>query len=155
MKSFLVLFALLVLPVFAVAGSEDHIHESCYSASVEFSKNIPQTFCFDYAQLDSQKAYLMLSGAFLNLPKSMKVKSFQYETEDKVNFLAEAVLVNIWNSGCGYGEQAVLTIKGSLDITQGEQINPKALEISVEHIVTSDTCHSYPQTDKYLYQLSR
>lgn len=48
-----------------------------------------------------------------------------------------------------------LKISGESDITQGDQINPKQLKISVEYTETRDTCHSYPQMTVVEYQLSK
>jgi hypothetical protein len=141
MKLLLILFALSILPVVAVAGPEDHMNESCYTATTKTPKSVPSTFCLDSAQLVSQNTYLMTSGTYSNVPSTLLVKSIMYVTEDKVKFTSEATMVNVWNSGCGDGEVAVLTIKGTSEIGLGEEINPKELSFSVTHLQTIHVTH--------------
>ncbi|MBC7540220.1 MAG: hypothetical protein H7281_15450 [Bacteriovorax sp.] len=155
MKLLLVLFTISILPVLAVAGPEDHMNESCYTATTKTPSSVPSTFCLDSAQLVSQNTYLMTSGTYSNVPGSLIVKSIMYVTEDKVKFEAEATIVNVWNSGCGDGELAVLTIKGTSEIGQSEEINPKELNFSVSYSSTNDTCHSHPQLEAFNYILSK
>lgn len=151
------LFALLVfslIPIAAVAGPEDHMYETCYTATTStHPSQIPSTFCFDGMILNDEKTLLTIWGTFSNLPDQMKVSSSIYKTEDRVKFTAKNKIVNIWESGCGDGLEADLTISGESDITQGEQINPKELKIKIDYLQTNDTCHSQPQDALVEYKL--
>ena len=131
------------------------MNDSCYTATSKTPGTVPAVFCLETAQLDGQFNYLMTAGTFSNLPSALKVKSYQHITEDRVSFIAEANVLNIWNSGCGDGEFATLTIKGISEIGQNEEINPKALTLSVDYSATNDTCHSQPQDQTITYILSK
>src|SRR5665647_2470480 len=101
MKSLLALIIIIIistLPMVAVAGPEDHMSECCYTATTKTPGTVPAVFCLETAQLDGQYDYLMTSGTFSNVPSALKIKSYQHVTEDKVTFIAEANIVNIWNS---------------------------------------------------------
>jgi hypothetical protein len=153
MKTLLVFSLLSTLSNVAIAGPEDHMYETCYKATTYVPSEIPEEFCFDDLQLDSEKKFLHSEGFTNNLPKNMTVESVMFETEDRVEFVAKANIANVWESGCGEGLSAYLKIKGKSDITAGTQIDPKALSMQVELIHTNDTCHSRPQTSVVLYKL--
>lgn len=155
MKMFFALMMLSSLPAIAVAGPEDHMYESCYTATTATPASIPSTFCFDELSLDAEKKFLFTSGTYSNLPQSLKITSAIFVTEDRVKFEAEQTIVNIWNTGCGDGEVATLSIAGISDITQGEQINPKELKMKVNYESTNDTCHSQAQSTVIEYKLSK
>ncbi len=155
MKTLLALILVSIIPPMAVAGPEDHMYETCYTATTITPNEIPSTFCFDYMQLDSDKKFLYTSGFASNLPQSLKVESFIYQTEDRVRFSATEKIVNVWESGCGEGFTATLKINGVSDITQGEQINAKELSINVDLYQTNDTCHSMPYETTIVYKLSK
>lgn len=155
MKMFIALLMLSSLPMVAVAGPEEHMYESCYTATTVTPSSIPSTFCLDYLQLDSDKTNLYITGNFSNFPEKMKITNAIFSSEDRVKFVAESTIVNIWNTGCGDGETATLSVGGVWDIMQGEQINPKALKIKVSYESTNDTCHSQPQTTEIDYILSK
>jgi hypothetical protein len=153
MKALLVFSLFSTLTTVAVAGPEDHRYETCYKATSYVPSEIPEQFCFDYLQLDSEKKFLYSEGFANNLPKNMTVESVMFETEDRVEFVAKETIANIWESGCGEGLTANLKIKGKSDITAGTQIDPKDLMMQVELFQTNDTCHSRPQSSVVLYKL--
>lgn len=146
MKSFLVLIALSTISLTAFA------YEGCYRAITNAPKSVPSTFCLESAQLDDNHTNLIISGPSLNLPASLKITSTQHVVGDVVAFTAESTLVNIWNTGCGDGERAILKIKGTSELDPNQVINPKELNVSVDYFATNDTCHSqtYSQTIVYV-----
>ena len=153
MKALLVFSLLSTLSSVAIAGPEDHMNETCFKATSYVPSEVPEEFCFDFLQLDSEKKFLYSEGVANNLPRNMSVESVMFETEDRVEFVAKGRFVNIWESGCGEGLTANLKIKGKSDITAGVQIDPKAIMMQVELFHTNDTCHSRPQSTIVLYKL--
>ncbi|AUN96969.1 hypothetical protein DOM21_16895 [Bacteriovorax stolpii] len=123
---------------------------TCYKAETATPYKVPSVLCLEsivdgttYNQLD----VVSLDGSF---PAALKITETSRHNEDRLNFKAEAVLVDIWESGCGDGISAKLNVKGQL--AYGE-ISAESLAVSVDTEVTNDTCHSHPWSETINYKL--
>lgn len=152
MKS-LIIFALVTMSSFAFAGPEDHMYESCYSTNEVLPTEIPIKFCFDDAYLKADSNTLYVDGTYSNVPRTMNTTTLIRNTEDSYKFTATANIVNKWESGCGEGVTANLTISGKADFNG--YTDPKSLKFTVKYEVTNDTCHSWPQDFTVEYFLSK
>jgi hypothetical protein len=85
-----------------------------------------------------------------SFPAEMKITNSSRHNEDKVNFTAQKVIANVWNTGCGDGFVATLKVMG--EVAYGV-INPNDLIVSVQTETTNDTCHSRPQVDVINYEI--
>ncbi len=156
MKSLFVLVALVALPLIAVAGPEDRQFATCFKATSVVPNSLQSTVCLDSAQLTNDNSHLELSGYIDGLPSNLEVKSLITLSENKHQFIAEATLINIWETGCGYGELAIVKIIGiSEKGTQYAEINPSKLNISIAYSSTNDTCHSRPMSQTFNYKSLR
>lgn len=139
------LFALLLaMPVIAFGGT------TCYKADAVTPYGVPSVLCLEsiidgttYNQLDVTSA----NGSF---PAALTITDRSYHNENRFTFKSEAVLVNIWESGCGDGIFAKVNVKGQL--AYGE-IDATALTVTVDTETTNDTCHSQPWSESINYSL--
>ena len=123
---------------------------TCYKAETATPYGVPSVLCLEaivdgatYNQLDVVSA----DGSF---PAALTITDSSRQNENKLTFKSEAVLVNVWESGCGEGILAKVNVKGRL--IYGE-INAEELTVSVDTSVTNDTCHSRPQQSTINYNL--
>lgn len=149
MKKILMLIV-LSLPLIAVAGPEDHTPGAIYKTSASVPYYL-MSFVFDSAEVSNDGENLVVDARYGNLRGDFKIVSLSRHNEERVNFIAEKVIINKWESGCGKGEFAKITISGEEGLSTG--VDVKYLDISVEYTTTNDTCHSQPQTETIKYAL--
>lgn len=152
MKTTLLAISLL-FSVAAVAGPEDHMYDSCYTATAPVLRDVPSTFCFEDAKLDMKNNQVNFSGYASNVPSTFKTKTIFQKNAQAYSFVASAVVINIWETGCGEGQYGELIISGESDL-EGK-VNPKTLSMSLIYRLRVDTCHSQPQTGATEYKLSK
>lgn len=122
---------------------------TCYEAKVPAYMDIPQQFCLESIS-ESTTVNEIAVYSHDGFPSVLKITETSRHNEDRLRFTAEAILVDVWNSGCGDGFKATLKVKS--EIAYGE-ISAKNLNITVETEQTNDTCHSHPQLDVIQYEL--
>ncbi len=139
------LFAfLLAMPVVAFGGT------TCYKADLATPYGVPATLCLESITDSVTVNQLDVKSADGSFPAVLKVTETSRHNEDRLNFKAEAVLVDVWQSGCGDGIFAKVNVKGEL--AYGE-IRPDFLTITVDTETTNDTCHSQPWAETYNYSI--
>lgn len=139
-SAIVVMFA---MPVIAFGGT-------CYETTSVTNANIPSVLCLESIQETSTENVLFVTSADRSFPSALKIIETSRHNEDRLNFVATAVIANIWNTGCEDGFLATLKVKS--EIAYGG-INPAYLEVSVETETTNDTCHSRTQLDVIKYQM--
>lgn len=152
MKRLLVLIFLLALPMIAIAGPEDHTPGAVYKTSA----NVPyylSSFIFDSASISNDGENLVLEARYGNLRGNFKIINSSRHNEDRVNFTAEKIIINKWESGCGEGEFAKITIQGEDHASLG--VDATGFSITVEYTTVNDTCHSTPFTEVVKYELAQ
>jgi len=152
MKATLLTISLL-FSVAAIAGPEDHIYDSCYTATKAVLPELPSTYCFEDIKLDLSRRRIDFEGYAMNVPNSLKVVSSHKRNEDTTVFVAKATIINTWEIDCGKSKFAELTVTGEANY-EGE-VNPKALSFTVNYSLRADTCHSSPTTGEIEYKLSK
>jgi hypothetical protein len=152
MKATLLTISLL-FSVAAIAGPEDHMYDSCYTASKTVLSELPTNYCFEDVKIDLNRNKIDFSGYAMNMPDSLKIVSSYKRNEDTTVFVAKAIVVNIWETGCGEAKLAELIVAGEADF-EGK-VNPKALSVTINYSLRSDTCHSSPSTGAIEYKLSK
>ena len=135
---------MFTLPTIAFASS------SCYEATTATPVGIPNRLCVESIQESVVDGKLDVVSADNSVPAALKITSTTRHTEDRVRFVAEAVIANEWQSGCGDGFKATLIAKG--EVTTGT-IYTHYLDLAVETLSTNDTCHSRPQLNTIKYEL--
>ncbi len=151
MKTTLLALSML-FSVAAVAGPEDHMNDSCYSAKSTLA-NLPTSYCFEDVDLDLRNNVLSFQGYASNVPSSLKIVNVFKRNEDTTAFVAKVTVLNIWETGCGEGQFAELFVSGNAD--HEGKVDPKALSFSVNYSLRADTCHSSPSTGAIEYKLSK
>jgi hypothetical protein len=152
MKTTLLTISLL-FSVAAIAGPEDHIYDSCYTASEAVLPELPSNYCFEEVKLDLNSNRIDFAGYAMNVPDSLKVVSSYKKNDNTIVFVAKETVVNIWVTGCGEGKLAELIVTGEAN-TEGK-INSKALNFTINYSLRADTCHSSPTTGAIEYKLSK
>jgi hypothetical protein len=152
MKAFLVL-ASLVLSFSVIAGPEDHMHDTCFTSSNERPYFVSSIFCFENATLNPLNNVVLVDGYASNVPGTLATTKLIRQSEDFYTFEAATVINNKWESGCGVGELATLIISGNADFNG--YIDAKTLNFKVKYEMTSDTCHSIPQSGVVNFTLSK
>jgi hypothetical protein len=143
----------LLFSVAAVAGPEDHMYESCYTATEAVLPEIPTNYCFEDAKLDFSNHSIDFAGYAMNVPAYFKILSSYKINENATAFVAQATVVNIWEIGCGAGKFAELIVTG--EANNDGKVNPKKLKFTINYSLRSDTCHSSPTTGAIEYKLSK
>ncbi len=133
---------MLAMPVLAFGNT-------CYQATVPTFGEVPARLCLERI-VDSTTVNELLVVSYDSFPAVLKITETSRHNEDRLNFTAEAVLADVWQSGCGDGFKATLKVKS--EIAYGE-IDTKNLNITVETEQTNDTCHSHPQYEEIKYVL--
>ena len=152
MKTILLTFSLL-FSVAAVAGPEDHIYDSCYTATKAVLPELPTNYCFEEIILDLSRSRVDFLGYAMNVPDSLKIVTSYKKNEDTTAFVAKATVVNIWESSCGEGKLAELIVAGEAD--HEGKVNPKALSFTINYTLRADTCHSTPVNGVIEYKLTK
>ncbi len=142
----------LVLPFVAVAGPEDHTPGAVYATKSPVSYYL-MSFVFDDAKVSNDGVNLVIEARYGNLRGEFKITSTSRHNEDRVSFTAQKTIINKWESGCGAGEVAVITIKGEDNAALGVYV--QGLDISVEYTTTTDTCHVAAVTKTINYKLAQ
>jgi hypothetical protein len=149
--------SLVILSMFfslaAVAGPEDQMRETCYTATTSVPSNLPSTFCFENATIDISKNQVLLDGFKSNMPNSMTLDRYIRVNEDQYSFTAKTMILNRYNGGCGDGEFAELVISGNTDFLN--EVDVKGFTFKINYSYTNDTCHSHPQDEEITYKLSK
>lgn len=146
------LFALivLVLPMIATAGPEDHTPGAIYITKTPVPYYLME-LKFDTIDLVGE-SILVLDGRYSNFTGDFKVIGSSRHNEDVMTYVATKTLFDRVESGCGSAEKAVATIRARNHISFG--MSPKDIDISVEYTTTADVCHSRPQTQVLTYELA-
>lgn len=152
MKTTLLTLSLL-FSLAAIAGPEDHIYDSCYTATQAVLPELPTNYCFEDVKLDLNQSKINFSGYAINVPDSLKIVSSYKKNEDTVAFVAKATVLNVWETGCGEGKLAELIVAG--EASNSGRVNPKALSFTINYSLRSDTCHSSPSNGAIEYKLSK
>ncbi len=152
MKNLLIALCLLSSSA-AFAGPEDHLYDSCYSATTKVPSFLYSTLCFETVALDRSINMLLFSGYASNVPSTAKIISINRINENYFNFTAKSILIDHRETDCGYAEYAELIISGQSDLDG--KIGPKSLHFSVNFTLTNDSCHSHPAPEKIEYKLSK
>ncbi|UXR65092.1 hypothetical protein EZJ49_02375 [Bdellovibrio bacteriovorus] len=140
MKLFVVTLSLLAAPAFSQA-------ETCYKAMDYVPYEVPGTICFSELNVTADDQNIEVISPDGSAPAVLTIVKTSRHNEDKLNFVAQATMVDVWESGCGSGLSAVLNVAGRIEFGT---IYPAALKVSVDVASTSDTCHSSEQ--KYSVQ---
>jgi hypothetical protein len=151
MKKLFILIISLVLPLIAIAGPEDYTPGAVY-ISTSPAPYYLSSFTFDSAKISVDSNVLVLEARYGNLIGNFKIISTSRHNEDRVSFTAKKTIINKWESGCGNGEIATVTIKGEENISSG--VDVRGLEISVEYTTANDTCHSRAESQVLNYKLA-
>lgn len=131
------------VPTIAFGGT------SCYEATSATPASVPSRFCLETMQESHVGQNLLeVESADGSFPALLKIISTSRHNEDRVRFVATSVLNDVWQSGCGDGFKATLIVKS--EFFTGTII-PSWLDLSVETLTTSDTCHSRPQVQTIKY----
>ncbi len=149
MKKLLALIV-LVLPMIASAGPEDHLPGAVYATAANVPYYLKQ-FQFDSIDLSNDESTVILYARYGNFTGDFKVISSSRHNEDIVTYTAQKELFDRTETGCGNSEKAVATIRARSHISFG--MSPKDVEVSVEYTMVNDICHSRPQTQMIQYQL--
>lgn len=152
MKTTILIISLL-FSVAAIAGPEDHIYDSCYTATKAVLPELPTNYCFEDIKLDLIHRRIDFSGYAMNVPDSLKVISSYKKNEDTTGFVAKATVVNIWGNGCGESKLAELIIAG--EANHEGKVNPKALSFTINYSLRADTCRSSPINGVIEYKLTK
>lgn len=156
MKSFLVALTVFV-SLNAFAGPEDHIaNQTCYALAEAQLKTapleVPRQVCLESLTVDTANQKISAYSYFQqDLYRNLKLESTVRKNEDWVHFSASSVFIDVWDSGCGYGDVFQLKINGL--VNYNDQVSLSQLEVSVHVTSTNDTCHSVPRTTVYNYIL--
>ena len=134
---------LIAMPLIANAGS-------CYKATTSVYGDIPAVMCLDSIQTTATENVLFVNSPDRSFPAILDITKTSRHNEDRLNFTAEVVLADVWNSGCGDGFKATLKVES--EMTYG-LIYADYLNVSIETESTNDTCHSQPQTEVIKYEL--
>ena len=122
---------------------------TCYQATTPTYGKVPQRFCLE-SIVDTSAVNELLVISYDGFPPVLTITETSRHNEDRLNFTAEAVIADVWDSGCGDGFKATLKVKS--EIAYG-LIAVNDLNITVETEQTNDTCHSDPQSDLIKYVL--
>nr|BFD67787.1 hypothetical protein HAGR004_28090 [Bdellovibrio sp. HAGR004] len=132
MKLFFAALSLLAVPAFSQA-------QTCYKATESVPHEIPSIICFSELNVTSDEQSIELISPDGSVPAVLSIVKTSRHNEDKLNFVAQAKMIDIWESGCGFGVSATLNVAGRIEYGT---IYPAALKVSVEVASTHDTCHS-------------
>ncbi len=153
MNKILAILTLSLLSLSAFAGPEDHINDTCYTATASVPSFVNSTLCFETATLDFKTDKLILDGYASQMPSEMRTEKLVRKNEDWFVFSARGTLWENNEITCGYGEFAYIDVSGQADVYG--TIDPKSLTIYVSHQVTNDSCHSEGDGDYVEYKLSK
>lgn len=151
MKKLLCLILSLALPFAAIAGPEDHVPGAIYTTNSQAPYYLI-SLVFDTAKLTDDQTQLVIDTAYGNFSGNFPIISTSRHNEENISFTAKKIIINKWESGCGEGEIATITIKGQDNMITG--VNIQNFQISVEYTLVNDTCHSSPQTRIFEYSLN-
>lgn len=132
MKFKSVIVLMLAMPVLAFG-------QSCYQATSKVPTSIPVIFCLESITETEILNVLSVTSPNASFPSELKIISSSRHNEDRLNFTAQAILADEWDSGCGEGFSAFLNVKGQ--IAYGN-IDANELVLAVDIHTTHDTCHS-------------
>lgn len=152
MKTSLIALSML-FSVAAVAGPEDHMNDTCYTATTAVPGFLPSTLCFADAQIDLTFNKVNFYGYATNFPDTADLDTYIRVNEDAYFFTAKAVIVNRNENICSESEFAELKISGNTDVVN--QMDYKTLTVKVQYSQTHDSCHSIPDEGEIEYKLSK
>lgn len=152
MKNLLLLVSLLCSTV-VIAGPEDHMYDSCYTAFSGTFNQLPSNYCFEDVALNMKNSSIEFNGYANNIPDNLKIQNIFQKNANEFSFIASAVVLNDWKTGCEDGIFAELIITGDSDLLG--RINPKKLKFFINYKITNDTCHSQTSTGAIEYKLSK
>lgn len=150
MKKLLALIV-LVLPMIATAGPEDHTPGAIYTTAEKVPFYLME-LKFDTIDVTDDESTLVLYARYGNLSSNFQVISSSRHNEDVMTYVATKTLFDRSEGGCGSAEKAVATIRARNHVSFG--MSPKDIDISVEYTTTVDVCHSRPQTQVIQYKLT-
>ncbi len=149
-----VFLCVLLSPIFSMAAS-GAVYQATTLAPKEF-----RTITVDWVMLNRSEEHSRM-GDRLDIGSSnvlfngqYNVLNIQYNNRDMhYHYTGEKVLVNNWDSGCGYGYKATATIISREPITGMSPRLQDDLKIRVKILDTNDTCHSNPSVQIIDYKL--
>ncbi|WP_347356543.1 hypothetical protein [Bdellovibrio sp.] len=140
MKLFVVALSLLAAPAFSHA-------QTCYQATESVPYEVPSIICFSELSVTADDKNVEVISQNGSAPAVLSIVKTSRHNEDKLNFVAQATMIDVWESGCGSGLSAVLNVAGRIEYGM---IYPAGLKVSVDVASIHDTCHSSEQ--KYTVQ---
>ena len=144
----------LLSPVFSMAAS-GAVYQATTLAPKEF-----RTISVDWVVMGRGEEH-SLRGDHLDIGSSNALFNGQYQVlniqfnnrDSYYYYTGEKVLVNNWDSGCGYGYRATATVISREPITGMSPRFQDDLKIRVKILDTNDTCHSNPSVQMIEYKL--
>ncbi len=152
----MIYLVLMMVSLVAVAGPEDHKQsQKCYflsSLQAITDDKIPAEICLEDVALDPATGKVSIHSYFFpKMFENLEVDSLIRQTEDRFSFTVSKVLFNSLDSGCDQGESVKLIIGGEADFVG--TVNNEVLNITVQHHIIGNTCHSQGYTKIYKYSL--
>ncbi len=147
----------LVFSMTAFAGPEDHLqNQTCYVADVKAGEvlpaSVPAEICLEDVVVNAEANSISIFSYFQpEIWEDLGLIIAYKRSQTEFKFLASKVLSENSDTSCGNAEVVELFVIGLTD-AKGKG-NPAAVEISVTHRVTRDSCHSDGQTIFYPYRL--
>lgn len=140
LKSILILA--FALPVIAFGNT-------CYEATSPVPKSVSSIFCVDSITETEIIGELIAKSSSGHFPSNLKIINYSRHNEERLNFTAQALLNEEWNTGCGEGFSSILNVKGQINYGV---IDINNLTLSVEIRTTHDTCHSSTSLETISYK---
>lgn len=144
------IFALIMmLPLFAFAGPEDYTPGAVYRSTQKAPLAVSE-FVFDTAKISADGNALVLEARYGNLFGSFPIVRTSRHNEDRVNFVAEKIILSKYEGGCGSNEVAKITIRGEESVGV---VDAASLELTVNYSTMENVCKGPAVTQVFRYEL--
>ncbi len=150
-------FVALIFSITSFAGPEEHFqNQSCYVADVKEGSILPvgvlAEICLEDVIVNAETNSISIFSYFQpEVWEDLGLLTLVKRSDVEYKFLASKVLSENSDTACGKAEVVELYVSGLTDIKGNG--NPAAVEISVTHRVTQDSCHLEGETTLYQYRL--
>lgn len=142
MKLFSAIAIFLAMPVIAFGST-------CYEPVLRnVPTYVPAKLCLESITESNTIGKLQVLSGDVNMPEELNIVSLTRHNEDRLNFVAEAVIMEDGGQNCSYSLKTEIEVKGEV---QTGSINAKALTITVKAYSTNDNCHSPEQEEVFTY----
>jgi hypothetical protein len=132
----------LAMPVIAFGST-------CYEPVLRnVPAEVPAKLCLESISESNTLGKLKVVSGDINMPEELNIVSLSRHNEDRLNFVAEAMISEDEGQVCSYATRTDIQVIGEV---QTGSINPKALTITVTVASTNDTCHTPMQEESYTY----